>query len=214
MSKPEEKVKLVPFEVVREVPRAEKLRILIKCKQELPEPAVINFSKFHVNEWEPPTDNGEARDRWTLLEETRDIALPRFLLLQNKFPPGSFATFGIAANPLRRDWFYNSSSAYYRRDSFKPAIKLEEQILFRSNNRFNALTVEYLLQYHFSEGLWKDEFSTIAIPQKHALPALAVSDEQWPTYVYAKFSRTQETWSLKDKFKESHSDKPGPSKKN
>lgn len=82
------KSKFVLFEELHYVERQEKLRIIEKVKI-IPQAAKVDFSVFSEDEIVLPVDDGEPRDRFHLLEEVYDIALPRLLALQAKYPPGS-----------------------------------------------------------------------------------------------------------------------------
>lgn len=95
-------VKLTRFKEVVYVEREEKTRILEKAK--IPQQAAkIDFGKFGVDEFEMPADDGKPRDRFHLLEEAYDIALPRFLTLQKRYPAGTYITIGETSNPEQRD---------------------------------------------------------------------------------------------------------------
>lgn len=189
------KMHFVLFEELEYVDREEKLRIIEKVKV-MPSPAKIDFGKFSFNEIELPDDNGWPRDRFHLLEEIHGDALPRLLTLQAKYPPGSFITIGESSNPANRDNNYNDKAEFYRRDSFNPPLKIEEQILFRSNNKFNALMVEYFFQFHLSEGYWAKKFSALANPQRKLFAYLRDYEPE-PHYVYAKFSSKKANFSFK-----------------
>lgn len=189
------KSKFVLFEELDFVTREEKLRIIEKVKI-IPQAVKADFSVFSEDQIVLPVDDGEPRDRFHLLEETFDVALPRLLALQAKYPPGSYITIGESSAPELRDKQYNSKAEFYRRDFFQPKLKMEEQILYRSNNKFNALMVEYLLQYHLSEGFWMEQFSALANPQKKLFAYLWHYKSE-PHYVYAKFSTKKANFSLK-----------------
>lgn len=185
LSPEQDELNFVYFEEVKSVSRKEKLRILNKIKTT---PSAIKVDVLHLNfnQWIMPKDDGKPRDRFHLLEEAYQEALPRLLSLRGKFPKEAFISIGMTSNPVKRDLHYNNLSAFYRRDSLSPQLKIEEQILFRTNNIFNALVVEYMLQYHMSDGLWKDLFR--CNPQRKLFPALKKSYEKKAHFVYAKFS--------------------------
>lgn len=107
-----------------------------------------------------------------------------------------FITIGESSVPELRDKHYNFKEEFYRRDFFQPKLKMEEQILYHSNNKFNALMVEYFLQFHLSEGFWKQQFKALANPQKNFFAYLWHYKSE-PHYVYAKFSKKKANFSLK-----------------
>lgn len=195
--KQEETPELVQFEEVKPIPRAEKLRILEKAKQ-VQDPVEYNFDKYCDEEFEEPTDDGSPRTHFHLLEDTYDIALPKLKWLMKKFPKDAFITIGEASNPRILDSQYNNKKEYYRRDFFNPKLKLEEQILYRSNNKFNTLMVKYLLQFHTDVGLWKDQFIGRMNVHRRLFPKLREYKSE-PHYVYAKFSRKMTNWQEKKK---------------
>lgn len=94
---------------------------------------------------------------------------------------------GVSNNPLHRENHYARSGVYKSRSSFNPPIKLENQILYRSNNRLNCLKVEYLLQLHLSERLWQGYFKQFMNVQKKVKP-LQSNRQNEATFVYEQFT--------------------------
>lgn len=106
----------------------------------------------------------------------------------------------MSSNPVSRDNCYNNYPDYIRRDALNPKLKIEDQILFRSKNKFNVLMVEYLLQYHLAEDLWKKHFVGRMNPQRRLLLHLPDRETEANNYyVYAKFSKKSSTFSIKTK---------------
>lgn len=156
--------------------------------------------QLDCNELIASTDDGNPRSHFELLEEAHQIALPRLLSLLDRYPKNSFIAIGTSSIPIDRDQNYNKYPDCIRRDSFVPKLKIEDQILFRSKNKFNVLMVEYLLQFHLAEGLWKEHFVGRMNPQRRWLPHLPNNEsEPKDYYVYAKFSKKPFTHSIKTK---------------
>lgn len=203
----QKKVKLTKFKLVKLIPREEKIRVIEKVKK-CPKVAEFDVAQLNLNEIVHPEDENKPREHFSLLEEAYDIALPRLLRLREKYPQGSFVTIGMSSVPVNRDAQYVALEVFYPRSFFSPKLKIEEQILYRSHNKFNALMVEYLLQFHISEGLWKDFFGGLFNPQKKAFPHLPegalmpwMEEEEetlTPYYVYVKFSKSKMTFAIKD----------------
>jgi hypothetical protein len=116
-----------------------------------------------------PKDDNLPHNRWHI--EAHEKALPRLIRLQSRYPAGSLITIGFTSRPHTSDWEYNKMNEFYRRTELTPPLKLQEQILFSSCKKFNALTVEYIMQVQLSEEAWKSRFGTLCNPQK-ALPSL------------------------------------------
>jgi hypothetical protein len=138
------------------------------------------------DDFDLPDDDGSVRCKYKLLEEVHRVVLPKLMRLRKRFPR-AFITIGETISPHQRDRHYSSRVEYHKRRDMKPPVSLEEQILFRSNHRFNCKMVEYLLIFHLNKGVWKERFSKYMNPQKIVQPCKQDYEFQ-PAYVYAQFS--------------------------
>jgi hypothetical protein len=102
---------------------------------------------------------------------------------------------------------YDRRAEYYKRTDVEPPIRLEELILYRSNNRANCLAVEYYLQHHLQNGLWKEHFAGKVNPHRPA-PPIKKDHEVRPCYVNARYSKLLSTWQVVDKSMESENKQP------
>lgn len=192
-------IKLIDFKQVKPI-SLEEMNEVFKRVETLPEKSKSSSTHLDFNELISPSDDGKPRSHFELLEETHQVALPRLLRLMDRYPQNSFITIGMSSIPVNRDSYYDSYPDYFRRDSFVPKLKIEDQILFRSKNKFNVLMVEYLMQFHLAEGLWKEHFIDRTNPQRRLLPHLPDREiEPKDYFVYAKFSKKSSTFSIKTK---------------
>jgi hypothetical protein len=190
-------IKLVPFKEVKPITLKEMNKVF-KMVEKIPKKLKISANGLKYNDLRTPNEDGKPRSHFELLEETHRVALPKLLGLMNKYPNKTFISIGMTSEPVKRDIFYNGFSAYIRRDSLVPKLKIDDQILFRTRNKFNALMVEYLLQFHIAEGLWKDHFINRVNPHCLRLPKLPEDEQEAKDYyVYAKFSTQSATFSTK-----------------
>lgn len=152
---------------------------------------------FAYNQLTKPEDFAEVKNHWVLIQEVHDVVLPRILRLQRKFAKDAYISIGISTNPADRDIGYNRIPAFIKRSSFTPPLKLEHQIVYRSNHPFNCLCVEYILQKQMQSGMWSYKFGHRMNKQKVTQPRKKDITIE-PCYVYVKFSTIPATLSKKD----------------
>lgn len=169
----------------------EERRNIIGLISKIPEPAEDeDFQAMGYNFIKVPTDDNLPRNVYDLLVEIHSSVLPKLLRVMKRFPKGSLITVGMSLNPRSRDNSYNAKKEFIRRDSRIPVLCLQEQVVYESNCKYNALCVEYLLQHMLRVGLWKKSFSVLMNPQRRLQPYKSV-EIATPYYVYVKFSTTE-----------------------
>jgi hypothetical protein len=151
-----------------------------------------------LNGYDLPRDDGSIRCRYDLLREIHQKVLPKLLRLIKRYPKNTFISIGVTSNLAERESKYDARIEFIKRRSIKPPIHREEEILFRSFNRFNSIMVEYLLQHHLSEGLWCESLKHRMNPQRVQIPISTEYSPNVATYVYAKFSTIPATHARVD----------------
>lgn len=129
-----------------------------------------NTADLKYNELRKPEDRSEIRNHWDLIQEAHDLVLPRILKLQKKYPKGSYMSIGVSVVPINRDLIYDQKPEFIKRKSFNPPMKLEQQIIYRSNHSFNCLCIEYILQKHMQSGMWSYKFGRVMNKQRFSQP--------------------------------------------
>jgi hypothetical protein len=180
----------------------EMLRVFKKIKI-LPQASKEEFLTDY-NEVIQPEDDGTVKEELDLLEQIHSSCLPKLLRLEQRFPPEAHASVGTSFNPSGRMLQYDQRAEYYKRTDVEPPIIMEELILYRSNNRANCLAVEFYLQHHLQNGLWKGHFEGRVNPHDTRPPVKKDHDVR-ACYVYARYSKVLSTWQVIDKSMESGS---------
>jgi len=140
-----------------------------------------------------PTDEIKIIPHWEVIKEAHAKVLERIMWIWKKYPKRSLLSIGVSSYPKNREVSYFSIPGIIKRSSIHPQIKLELQIIYRSNHPYNCFRMEYILQYFMQKGIWSYYFGQRMNNQRILRP-LKKDVKIRPSFVYVQFSDRQATF--------------------